>query len=103
MVVVVFRITLRADLDVADYEATGARMAELAVAMPGFVGMDYAEVEGGELLVVRFASHETLAAWRNHPEHLEAQQAGRERFFAHYSIEVCDELRSYEFDAADPS
>jgi heme-degrading monooxygenase HmoA len=71
--------------------------------MPGFLGMDYAEVEGGELLVVRFESHETLAAWRNHPEHLEAQQAGRERFFEHYSIEVCDELRSYEFDAADPS
>jgi len=103
MVVVVFRITLRPDLDVADYEATGERMAELATAMPGFVGMDYAAVEGGELLVVRFESHETLAAWRNHPEHLEAQQAGRERFFSHYSIEVCDEVRSYEFDAADPS
>jgi heme-degrading monooxygenase HmoA len=99
MVVVVFRITLRADLDIADYEATGERMAELAATMPGFVGMDYAEVEGGELLVVRFESHETLAAWRNHPEHLEAQQAGRERFFAHYAIEVCDLARSYEFDA----
>jgi heme-degrading monooxygenase HmoA len=99
MVVVVFRITLRADLDVADYEATGERMAERAASMPGFVGMDYAEVEGGELLVVRFESHETLAAWRNHPEHLEAQQAGRERFFAHYAIEVCDLARSYEFDA----
>jgi heme-degrading monooxygenase HmoA len=103
MVVVVFRITLRPDLDVADYEATGERMVELVSGMPGFVGMDYAEVEGGELLVVRFESHETLAAWRNHPEHLEAQQAGRERFFSHYSIEVCDEVRSYEFDAADPS
>ncbi|MEY2513658.1 MAG: hypothetical protein QOJ89_1016 [bacterium] len=103
MVVVVFRITLRPDIDVADYEATGERMVELVSVMPGFLGMDYAEVEGGELLVVRFESHETLAAWRNHPEHLEAQQAGRERFFEHYSIEVCDELRSYEFDAADPS
>ena len=101
MVVVVFRIRLRPDLDVADYEATGERMAELASAMPGFAGMDYAAVDGGELLVVRFESHETLAAWRNHPEHLEAQQAGRERFFAHYSIEVCDEVRSYEFTAAE--
>ena len=100
MVVVVFRITLRPDLDLADYEATGERMAELAMGMPGFVGMDYAEVEGGELLVVRFESHETLAAWRTHPEHLEAQQAGRERFFSSYRIEVCDEVRSYGFDAA---
>ena len=103
MVVVVFRITLRTDLDVADYEATGERMVELVSGMPGFLGMDYAEVEGGELLVVRFESHEALAAWRNHPEHLDAQRAGRERFFAHYSIEVCDEQRSYEFDASDAS
>lgn len=99
MVVVVFRITLRPDLDVSDYEATGARMVELVSQVPGFLGMDYAEVEGGELLVARFDSHEALEAWRTHPEHLEAQRAGRERFFAHYRIEVCDDVRSYEFDA----
>ncbi|MFP5364029.1 MAG: antibiotic biosynthesis monooxygenase family protein [Thermoleophilia bacterium] len=98
MVVVVFRITLRRDLDEADYAATGERMLELVSSMPGFLGMDYAEVEDGELLVARFESHEALEAWRTHPEHLEAQKAGRERFFAHYSIEVCDEVRSYAFD-----
>lgn len=99
MVVVVFRITLRRDCDEADYAATGERMVERVSSMPGFLGMDYAEVEGGELLVARFESHEALAAWRNDPEHLAAQKAGRERFFAHYSIEVCDEVRSYAFDA----
>ncbi len=61
--------------------------------------MDYAATDGHELLVVRFESHEALKAWREHPEHLAAQQRGRERFFAHYRIEVCDEVRSYEFDA----
>jgi heme-degrading monooxygenase HmoA len=99
MVVVVFRITHRADLPASEYEATGARMVELVSSMPGFLGMDYAEVEGGELLVARFESHEALAAWRNHPEHQEAQRLGRERFFAHYRIEVCDSVRAYEFEA----
>lgn len=97
MVIVVFRITLRPDLPVAEYEETGARMAELVSQMPGFLGMDYAAVEGGELLVVRFESHEALADWREDPEHRLAQQLGRERFFAHYRIEVCDLARSYEF------
>jgi heme-degrading monooxygenase HmoA len=101
MVVVVFRITLRPDLDVDEYTAVGERMVELVGEIPGFLGMDYAEVEGGELLVARFESHEALAQWRNHPEHLEAQEAGRERFFAHYSIEVCDTVRAYEFDSAE--
>jgi hypothetical protein len=32
---------------------------------------------------------------RNAP--VAAQQRGREEFFAHYRIEVCEPIRSYEF------
>lgn len=98
MVVVVFRITHRPDLPTLEYEETAERMVELVSSMPGFLGMDYAELEGGELLIARFESHEALAAWRNHPEHQEAQRLGRERFFASYRIEVCDSVRAYEFE-----
>jgi heme-degrading monooxygenase HmoA len=100
MVIVVFRITLRPDLPTDEYEATGTRMVELVSQMPGFIGMDYAEIEGGELLVARFESHEALAAWREEPEHRRAQELGRERFFAHYRIEVCDLARAYEYGEA---
>jgi heme-degrading monooxygenase HmoA len=99
MVVVVFKITLRPDLPVAEYEERGTRMVELVSAMPGFLGMDYAATEGGELLIARFESHEALAAWRNLPEHKAAQELGRERFFASYRIDVCETVRSYEFQA----
>jgi heme-degrading monooxygenase HmoA len=99
MVVVVFKITHRPDLPVAEYEETGTRMVELVSAMPGFLGMDYAATEGGELLIARFESHEALEAWRNLPEHKAAQELGRERFFAAYRIEVCESVRSYEFQA----
>ena len=102
MVVVVFTIALRPDLPASEYEETGARMGELVSAMPGFVGMDYAAADGGELLVARFESHEALQAWREQVEHRAAQERGREAFFAHYRIEVCDLVRSYEFDAASP-
>ena len=99
MIVVVFRIAHRADLATSEYEELGARMGEIVGAMPGFLGMDYAAIEGGELLVARFDSHEALDTWREEPEHKMAQQLGRERFFAHYKIEVCEVVRSYEFDA----
>jgi heme-degrading monooxygenase HmoA len=72
-------------------------MVELVTAMPGFVDMDYAEVEGGELVIARFESHEALAAWRELPEHKEAQRQGRDRFFAAYRIEVCETVRSYDW------
>lgn len=97
MVIVVFTIQLAADIPEAEYEQTAAEMAELVQKVPGFVGMDYAETDGREMLVARFESHEALALWRNEPEHKRAQQRGRERFFEHYRIEVCDEVRSYEF------
>src|SRR5438874_6043807 len=74
MVVVVFKIQHRPELPVAEYDKAGARMLDLVSQMPGFLGMDYAEIEGGELLVVRFESHEALEAWRTHPEHQETQR-----------------------------
>lgn len=102
-VIVVFTITPRDDVPVAEYEATSAKMAELVSAMPGFLGMDYGESEGGELLIARFDSHEALKLWREQPDHVLAQQLGRDRFFAHYRIEVCELVRSYEFTAEEPA
>jgi heme-degrading monooxygenase HmoA len=99
MVVVVFKITLRPDLPISEYEEAGARMVELVSGLPGFLGMDYAATDGGELLVARFESHEALAAWREHPEHVAMQQLGRDRYFAGYRIEVCDLVRTSEYEA----
>jgi hypothetical protein len=52
--------------------------------------MNYGESEGRELLVARFGSHEALKLRREQPDHVFAQQLGREQFFAHYRIEVCE-------------
>jgi heme-degrading monooxygenase HmoA len=101
MVIVVFKITHRPDMPRDDYEQTGNRMVELVHSMPGFLGMDYAATDDGELLIARFESHDALAAWKSQPEHLAAQERGRREFFAHYHIEVCDLVRAYEFSAED--
>jgi heme-degrading monooxygenase HmoA len=98
MVTIVFRSRLRPDADLAELEVLGARMAELAAAMPGFVSYkDFAAADGEAVSLIEFASLETLAAWRNHPEHLQAQRRGREAFFAEYRIQVCEPLRAYSF------
>jgi heme-degrading monooxygenase HmoA len=101
MVIVVFRTRLRPGLterDFAELAELGARMQRLAAAMPGYVSSKDFEASDGEALsIVEFSSEETLRAWRNHPEHRQAQQAGRERFFAAYQIQVCTPLRSYRF------
>ena len=99
MVVVVFRARSKPDIG-RDYEEMDVRMADLAGKMPGFVSYrTYSSTDGEELAVIEFESHETMAAWRNHPEHREAQQLGRERWFAEYRITVCDVARDYSFKA----
>jgi heme-degrading monooxygenase HmoA len=100
MVVTVFRSRLRAAADLAALEALGARMYAIASAMPGFVSYkDFSAADGESVTLVEFADEPSLLAWRHHPEHLEAQRLGRERFFAEYHIQVCSTLRDYRFDA----
>ena len=97
MVVVVFRSRLKPGIE-KEIEAADARMAELAAAMPGYVSYrQYASSDGEGVAVVEFESHETVAAWRAHPEHREAQRLGRERWFSEYRITVCDAVRDYSF------
>lgn len=99
MVVVVFRARLKSGIG-KDYEDTDARMAALAASMPGFVSYTPCTSANGEdVAIVEFESHESVEAWKAHPEHREAQRLGRERWFDEYRITVCDAVRDYSFKA----
>jgi heme-degrading monooxygenase HmoA len=100
MVVTVFRSRLKADADLAALEALGGRMYEIASAMPGFLSYkDFNAGDGESVTIVEFADEPSLLAWRNQPDHIEAQRQGRTRFFAEYHIQVCSPLRDYRFEA----
>jgi len=74
------------------------KAVRIATTMPGFVSFhDYTSADGESVTIVQFESHEALAAWRNHPEHLAGQRAGRERIFSEYKISVCDVVRESVF------
>jgi heme-degrading monooxygenase HmoA len=99
MVVVVFRSRLKPGIE-NEIEVMDARMAELAATMPGYVSYrQYVAPDGESVAIVEFESHETVAAWRAHPEHREAQRLGREQWFSEYRITVCDTIRDYSFTA----
>jgi heme-degrading monooxygenase HmoA len=102
MIVIVFRSRVRAGLEEADFAilgALGARMYALATAMPGFLSYkDFTAGDGESVSIVEFESAEALLAWREHPEHKEAQRLARERYLAEYRIQVCSPMRSYRFD-----
>lgn len=101
MVVVLFRTRLRDDCP-PSYEPLAERMLALASAMPGFVSFRHYRADDGERIsVVEFVSDATATAWRDHPEHRDAQRRGRDEFYAWYRLQVCEQLRNVEFARAD--
>ncbi|OGA00878.1 MAG: hypothetical protein A3H35_18540 [Betaproteobacteria bacterium RIFCSPLOWO2_02_FULL_62_17] len=66
--------------------------------MPGFVSYkDFSSTDGERVSIVEFESEEALKAWREHPQHVMAQQLGRDKFFAEYHIQVCTPVRDYSY------
>lgn len=101
MVVIVFRSRLKDNIDEPALTAMGEHMYEIASAMPGFISYkDFTAADGENVSIVEFDSLDSLAAWRDHPEHVAAQKQGQQNFFADYQIQVCTPLRSYRFDAS---
>ena len=104
MVVIVFRSRVMESADLAEVGQIGERMYTLAASMPGFVSYkDFASADGENVSIVEFKSHDTLLAWRNHPEHALAQRRGREAVFSEYHIQVCDTVRDYAFALKPPT
>jgi heme-degrading monooxygenase HmoA len=70
-------------------------MYALAGAMPGFISHKTFNAEDGErVAIVEFENEEAQVAWRNHPEHREAQGLGREKFYSEYDLKVCELKRT---------
>jgi heme-degrading monooxygenase HmoA len=100
MIVTIFRSRLRPE-HADQYAATAARIHDLATRQPGFVSIrSYTAADGERVSIVLFESWQTHDAWRNHPEHREAQRLGRERYYSEFSIEVGEVDRQYTFHSS---
>jgi heme-degrading monooxygenase HmoA len=77
-------------------------MLWLARSMPGLVEVKSFTADDGErVTLATFRDAASHRAWRDHADHRLAQQAGRERLYAEYSVQVCDCTRVRTFTAPD--
>lgn len=84
--------------EAAEYAQTAARMVALAEAMPGFLGYESAQGEGGgEITVSYWDSESAIRDWKRQADHLAAQKRGREAFYTAYRIRVARVERAYGF------
>lgn len=97
MVVVVFRSRLR-ESNADAFQALAERMHALASAMPGFISYKvYVGEDGERVSIHEWESAEHLRAWREHPEHRQAQAMGREEFYSDYTLYVCEDPRTSRY------
>lgn len=98
---VIFSSQLRSDEP--RYAEMADRMVRLAQTLPGFLGVEssHRDEHGNGITVSYWESVEAIAAWRQHAEHLVAQQLGREVWYQSFSLRVAHVERAYDFSRND--
>jgi len=73
------------------YAAMADRMVELAARQPGFLGMDSARGQDGFGITVSYwESRAAIDAWRDQPEHRQAQRLGIEQWYDTFELRVAE-------------
>lgn len=93
MFVVIFRARVR-QFD-EEYSRTAARLRELALTEFGCLEFQAMTEGRDEIALSYWSNEEDIRAWKSHPEHLQAQQLGRERWYESYSVQVAEIGREY--------
>jgi heme-degrading monooxygenase HmoA len=88
--------SLRTDAE-DGYHDTAERMVELAETQPGYLGHESAR-DGLGITVSYWESLEAIRHWKQHAEHLLAQQKGRSDWYSHYKTRICKVERDYGFE-----
>lgn len=93
MFVVIFRARVRM-LD-EDYGPVAHRMRELALGEFSFTEFHSVTEGRDEVSLSYWPSEESIRAWKAHPEHVLAQQRGRERWYASWTVQVAEVMREH--------
>ncbi len=101
MVLVVFRSKLRPESE-DEFQALAAEMILIAESMPGFLSYKVFKADDGERCsIIEFETEEDLKGWREQVTHRQAQQAGRDRFYTEYSLQIGIPSRELRFRLED--
>ncbi|MBM7773498.1 heme-degrading monooxygenase HmoA [Actinokineospora baliensis] len=78
------------------YHETADRMFELVEASPGFLGYDSVrDADRVGITVAYFADEESIAVWREQPEHVRTRERGRTQWYDAFQVRVARVERAY--------
>ncbi|WP_298417589.1 antibiotic biosynthesis monooxygenase [uncultured Kordia sp.] len=78
------------------YAEMAEQMETLAKQQKGFISIDSARNAVG-ITVSYWESLEAIQQWKQHTNHLIAQQKGIKNWYAYYNVKICKVEREYDF------
>jgi heme-degrading monooxygenase HmoA len=93
MYAVIFRAKLAHGDD--EYYQTAVRLRDLAFGKYGCLDFVSTQERGEEIAISYWEDKQHIREWKNDPEHLKAQQKGRDLWYQSYRVEVCKVEKSY--------
>ena len=92
-----FAVIFTAEIEEIDqeYSHIAERMRELAVKEYGCI--DFKSVTEGkkEIAISYWPNLDSITAWKNNPEHKQAQMIGRSKWYKSYTVQVVELIREY--------
>ena len=101
MYVVIFRATVALFDD--EYFQMAAEMKELAFSKYGCLDFVSVTENDEEIAISYWDTMQQISDWKNDPQHMLAQQAGRNKWYASYRVEICELKRIYGTDKPEVS
>jgi heme-degrading monooxygenase HmoA len=78
------------------YAAMASRMEELASQQEGCLGAESARNSNGfGVTISYFKSEAAILAWKQHAEHILAQELGKALWYSHYELRIARVERAY--------
>ena len=78
-----------------EYRTMADRLRKRALQEFGCLEFNSCTEDDQEIAISYWPSEAHIAAWKKDAEHLQAQQTGKNRWYASYSVDVVEVQRSY--------
>ena len=92
-----YAVIFKAEINELDevYRDMASRMRELACNEFGCIEFSSYTDGANELAISYWADRESIKAWKNHPEHRQAQALGKSRWYKSYQVQIVEVLSQY--------
>lgn len=93
MYIVIFKATIK-QLD-DTYSEMAQRLRNKALDQYGCIKFEACSENGFEIALSYWSNLEDIKRWQQDAEHLVAQRLGKEKWYQHFSVEICKIERAY--------